>query len=68
MLLDTFLSSLPPPGKAGVPRGDGVRLRCPRQRPHSPVPVSTFTFCVFPSFTATLFSTRSMLSQALPRP
>ncbi|KAK2493104.1 hypothetical protein MC885_010008 [Smutsia gigantea] len=34
----------------------------------SPVPVSTFTFCVLPSFTATRFSTLAMSSQASPRP
>lgn len=36
--------------------------------PVSPVPVSTFTFWVFLSFTATRFSTLAMSSQASPRP
>lgn len=52
-----------PAPQAGSPspaRGRGLHV--------SPVPVSTFTFCVFPSLTATCFSTLATSSQAAARP
>lgn len=56
------------------PRQQAAHWDGPQARPDetkrrvSPVPVSTFTFCIFPSLTATRFSTLTTSSQAPSRP